>query len=321
MRRSSRYGVAPAVLAWLVGTSAAAQPGKPGDTAPIAEEGAAPAPEGPDGVESPPADPPADPSTEPAPEAPAGARGSGIIVPPPTIVGEAAEHIAGALQQAVRDGLGEGGIEVADAPAGCADVTCSAKAVSDGQARAYVSTEVRITGSDYALVADVLDGDGKSLVRKEGSCEICTYEEAAVALRELVAGASRELEPAEPQPVPAPVVTPEPESPRKRLTMTPQTTQILAFTAMGVGVAALAGGIALLVIDNNGVKSNCSGVHVDADGDCEFRYNTLGGGIGLTVAGAVVAGGGVGLFLWSRKQAKSAPAEVSLVPWGVRARF
>lgn len=302
MRRRSRCGVAPAVLAWLVGTSAAAQPAEP-SAAPVAEG----------------ASEPQEPTATAAP-APAASGGSGVIVPPPAIEGDAPEHIMGALQQAVRDGLADASIEVAEAPGGCADVTCTAKAVSEGQARAYVSTEVRITGSDYTLVADVLDGDGKSLVRKEGSCEICTYEEAAVALRELVAAAARELE-AEPEPVPAPVVTPEPESPRKRITMSPKTTQILAFTAIGVGVAALAGGIALLVIDDNGVKSNCSGVHVDADGDCELRYDTLGGGIGLTVAGAVVAGGGVGLLLWSRKQARSTPAEVSLVPWGVRARF
>jgi hypothetical protein len=288
--RRSRCGVAPAVLAWLVATTAAAQ-----ETAPPPSEEA-----------------PAEPATGP--------RASGVLAPPPTIQGEAPETFAGALQQAVRDGLTDAGVEVAETPAGCADATCSAKAVSDGQARAYASTEVSITGSDYTLTADVLDGDGKSLVRKEGTCEICTYEEAAVALRELVASAARELAPAEPEPVPEPVIDPEPEPPKRRL-LTPQTTQIIAFTAIGVGVAALVGGIAMIVLDENPVKSNCSGVHVDADGDCELRYNTLGGGIGLTVAGVAVAGGGVGLYLWGRKQAKRGPAEVSLVPWGVRARF
>lgn len=308
MRRRSRCGVALAVSAWFVSTSAAARPDEP-TAAPVAARAAS--------------EPQEPATTTETTEAPASAAngGSGVIIPPPAIVGDAPEHIMGALQQAVRDGLADASIEVAEAPGGCADVTCTAKAVSEGQARAYVSTEVRITGSDYTLVADVLDGDGKSLARKEGSCEICTYEEAAVALRELVAAAGRELEPAEPVPVPAPVVTPEPESPRKRMTMSPKTTQLVAVTAIGVGVAALAGGIALLVLDDNGVESNCSGVHVDADGDCEQRYDTLGGGIGLTVAGVVVAGGGVGLLLWSRKQAKSTPAEVSLVPWGVRARF
>jgi hypothetical protein len=303
MRRRSRSRVVPAALAWIVGTSAVAQVpiATPAIAAPVPAEAREPA--GP----------------------PAGSGARSVIVPPPTIKGEAPEHIAGALQQGVRDGLTDAGVEVGEAPQGCADATCAAKAVSSGQARAYVSAEVRITGSDYVLSADILDGNGKSLARKEGSCEICTYEEAAVALRELVAAAARELAPVEPEPsvtAPAPVIEPEPapaKPPRKRLS--PQTTQIIAFTAIGVGVAALVGGIVLLVLDENPVKSNCSGVHVDADGDCEFRHDTLGGGIALTVTGVAVAGGGVGLLLWQRKQAKRGPSEVSLVPWGLRARF
>jgi hypothetical protein len=247
------------------------------------------------------------------------AQEPGVLVSPPVLEGEAPEHIAGALEQAARDGLADAGAEVGVAPEGCADATCMAQAVSDGQARGVVATEVRITGSDYALVADIRDGEGKSLARKEGTCEICTYEEAGLALRELVAAAARDLGVAEPVPAPTPVVDPEPAEPRLR--MSPKTTMILAYTAIGVGVAALAGGIAMIVLDENPVKSNCSGVHVDADGDCELRYDTLGGGIGLTVAGAVVAGGGVGLLLWSRKRNQTETAEVSVVPWGVRARF
>jgi hypothetical protein len=216
--------------------------------------------------------------------------------------------------------LTDAGLEVAQGPEGCADATCSAKAVAEGRARAYVSTDVTITGSDYTLTVDILDGDGRSLARKEGSCEICTYDEATVALRELVAAAARELAPAAAEPVPAPVVEPEPAEPPRKW-MSPRTTELIAWSAIGVGAAALVGGIVLLVLDDDPIKSNCSGVHVDADGDCEFRYDTLGGGIGLTVAGAAVAGGGVGLLLWSRKQGKREPAEVSLVPWGVRARF
>jgi hypothetical protein len=282
MRRRSRCGVVPAVLAWVVGTTAVAQ----------------------------------------EPEPAAVAEGSGVLALPPTIQGEAPEHIVGALQQGVRDGLTDAGIEVVKAPQGCADASCAAKAVADGQARAYVSAEVRITGSDYALTADILDGDGRSLARKDGLCEICTYDEAAVALRELVAAAAGALGPSEAV-VPAKVIEPEPAPPppppSKR--MSPRTTEIIAWTAIGVGVAALVGGITLLVLDENPVKSNCSGPQVDADGDCAFRYDTLGGGIGLTVAGVAVAGGGVGLLLWSRKHGKREPAALSLVPWGVRARF
>lgn len=275
----------PAALAWAVSTSAVAQPGDPPATA--------------------------------------GPASTGILVLPPAIQGDGPQHIEGALQQAVRDGSTDAGLELAQAPEGCADVTCAGQAVADGRARAAVSTDVRITGSDYALTVDILDGQGRSLARKEGSCEICTHDEAAAALRELAAAAARELgPPPEAAAVPAPVVEPAPaNAPRERMSMAPKTTQIIAFTAIGVGVAALVGGIALLVLDENPVKGNCTGTNVDADGDCAFRYDTLGGGIGLTVTGAVVAGGGVGLYLWSRKRGKAEPATVSLVPGGLRARF
>jgi hypothetical protein len=291
MHPSGRGGLLPAVLAWLASASAPAQAQQP-------EAEAAPAP-----------------AAAPAasPEA-----GRSVLVPPPTLSGEAPEHIAGALQEGVRAGLTDAGLPVVEAPEGCADTSCAAAAVAEGKASAYVRTEVSITGSDYALAVDMVDAEGRSLARKEGHCEICTYEEAAVALRELVAATASDLPPTEAS-VPPPTVDPEPEPPKRR--MSPKTTQIAALTAIGVGVAALAGGIVLLVLDENPVKSNCSGPHVDADGDCEFRYSTLGGGIGLTVTGAVVAGGGVGLLLWSRKQAKGEPPAVSLVPWGVRARF
>lgn len=299
-----------------MGTDAGAQPGEPVPPPPASETGPS--------TEAGP--PPTSGAGQPGEAAaPATGSASGVLVVPPTVEGEAPEHIVEALQQSVRDGLTDAGVELAEAPGGCAEASCMARAVSQEQARAYVSTEARITGSDYALVADILDADGKSLARKEGSCEICTYEEAAVALRELVAAAGAELgpPPAAAEPSLAPVVTPTPaEPPRRRMSMSPRTTELIAWSAIGVGVAALVGGITLLVLDGNPVKSNCAGVHVDADGDCEFRYDTLGGGIGLTVAGVAAAGGGVGLLLYTRKQQKqSGPAEVALVPWGVRARF
>lgn len=251
----------------------------------------------------------------------AAAQEPSVVVSTSTFEEPAPDHVSTALDQAVVDGLADGGVTVVAAPEGCAEASCMAQAVSEGLALGHGTTSVRITGSDYSLTFDILDGDGQSLAHREGSCEICTHEEAAVALRELVAAAAGELRPPPEETSLAPVVTSDPvEAPRRR--MSPRTTEIIAWSAIGVGVAALAGGITLLVLDQNPVKSNCTGVHVDADGDCEFRYDTLGGGIGLTVAGAVAAGAGVGLLLYSRKQRDRPPqTEVTLVPWGLRARF
>lgn len=305
---------------------------------------------------------------------PAAAEEPGVLVSPPTVEGQAPEHVVDALTESVRGGLSDAGVAQAKAPEGCADAGCMAQAVTDGTARAYVATEVRIVESDYTLVADLLGADGQSLARREGSCEICTYEEAGVALRELVAQAAAELGP---PPVLAGTITVtsvpegatvridgtevgttpyegsvdagshtvelsldghEPTQKSVEITgggsqtvelaldrtarMSPGTTAAIGWAAIGVGAAALVGGIALLVLDENAVKSNCEGVHVDADGDCEFRYNTLGGGIGLTVAGVASAGAGVGLLLYSRKQKQGhGPADVALVPGGLRLRF
>lgn len=307
---------------------------------------------------------------------PARAGERGVAVAPPAVTGQEADHVVDALAQGVRDGLAQAGVEVAEAPEGCADATCLAEATSSGQMRGYVTTEVSITGSDYTMTVDILGPDGGSLARRDGSCEICTYEEAAVAMKDLVAEAASELGP---PPVATGTVTIGSNPPGATVMVdgtavgttpletsldegphavelslegytavqqevivvggeaqavdveltkargggfSPRTAEIVAWSAIGVGAAVLAGGIALLVLDENPVRSNCSGVHVDSDGDCEFRYNTLGGGIGLTVTGLAVAGGGVGLYLWNRKRDSGASGtEVALVPGGVRLRF
>ncbi|MCX4245492.1 PEGA domain-containing protein [Paraliomyxa miuraensis] len=306
---------------------------------------------------------------------PAAAEGPGVLISPPTIEGQAPEHIVEALTQSIQGGLSDAGVTAAVPPEGCTDSGCMAQAVADGKARAYVTTDVRIVGSDYTLVVDILASDGQSLGRKEGSCEICTYEEAGVALRELVAQAAADLGPP-PTVAGTLVVTSVPAGATVRIDgaevgvtpyegsvdagphkvelsldghqtawrsvelaggatqtvelaldrtaagMSPKTTATIGWAAIGVGAAALVGGIALLVLDENPVRSNCDGVHVDADGDCEFRYDTLGGGIGLTVAGVASAGTGVGLLLYSRKQQQQrGPGDVALVPGGLRVRF
>ena len=80
----------------------------------------------------------------------------------------------------------------------------------------------------------------------------------------------------------------------------------------------------LFVLNERPVKNNCEGPHIDADGDCEFRYNTLGGGAGLAIGGAVALGVGVGLLLLKRggnSGGGSAKVDVSASRGGLRLRF
>lgn len=73
--------------------------------------------------------------------------------------------------------------------------------------------------------------------------------------------------------------------------------KIAGWTLIGVGVAALVGGITLMAIDENPIKSDCSGSHVDAFGNCEFRWNTMAGGATLLVGGLAAAGAGTALVV------------------------
>ncbi len=299
---------------------------------------------------------------------------SDVMVSTPTVTGQAPEHLVEALRKGVADGLSDAGVAIVQTPLNC-DMSCLAGEVASGKARAFVTTEVQVTGSDYAFVVDILDGAGSSVSRQEGTCEICTFDEASVSVRELVARAAEGLGPPPISTGTVRIVSDPPgatvtvdgtavgttpyEGPldegahsveltldgreraaqqveiaggqtstvelelTRRSRISPRTTEYIGWTAIGVGVAALAGGITMLVLDENPVESNCSGVHVDAEGNCEFRYDTLGGGIALTVAGVVAAGGGTGLMLYSRKkrQQDRGPAEVGLIPGGLRARF
>ncbi len=70
------------------------------------------------------------------------------------------------------------------------------------------------------------------------------------------------------------------------------------------GLAALGVGIALLVLDGRDVGTRCGTddfENFDADGDCKYVWRTRGGGIGLTVTGAALAGTGLGLVILRRR--------------------
>ncbi|HWB78764.1 MAG TPA: hypothetical protein VG755_27570, partial [Nannocystaceae bacterium] len=81
--------------------------------------------------------------------------------------------------------------------------------------------------------------------------------------------------------------------------------KIAGWTLIGVGVAALIGGVTLMAIDENPIKSDCSGSHVDAFGNCEFRWNTMAGGATLFVGGLAAAGTGTALVVIGSKKRRT----------------
>ena len=94
-----------------------------------------------------------------------------------------------------------------------------------------------------------------------------------------------------------------------------------SWAAVGVGAGLLISGFTLIGIDENPYKRDCSGENVDANGVCKFRYNTLGGGVALTVTGVALAAAGATMLVLDNK--KSRPVSVAVGPTylGLRGRF
>ncbi len=116
---------------------------------------------------------------------------------------------------------------------------------------------------------------------------------------------------------------------RRRVTLIPAggsgTTRMLGWAAAGAGVAALAAGIVLMIIDGNGV--GCTGDEVTIGATtrpCPERYETMAAGAVLAgLGGVALAGGGTLLYLDRRARSSEARAAagVRLTGAGLQGRF
>lgn len=89
----------------------------------------------------------------------------------------------------------------------------------------------------------------------------------------------------------------------------------MPWAALGTGAASLGVGIGLLVIDEEPIERDCN---ADVSGNCQYLYDTIDGGVVLTVLGVALVGTGVGLLLNQRRQDRlqrsGLNARVRLVP-------
>lgn len=95
----------------------------------------------------------------------------------------------------------------------------------------------------------------------------------------------------------------------------------LGAAAFGGGLALLGGGLALVAIDDREYKGDCSGMNVDADGQCKWLFNTAVGGAVAAVAGAVLTTLGVVALVRNRNVKPARQAWVVPRGLGVFGRF
>jgi hypothetical protein len=90
---------------------------------------------------------------------------------------------------------------------------------------------------------------------------------------------------------------------------------------LGLGVAGVATGVAMILIDEDPIPSRCSGTDVDFRGVCRYRYDTLLGGIVGVAAGAVGIGGGLAMMIKGRQLAVRARASKQAASLSLTLRF
>ncbi|MBC8069651.1 MAG: PEGA domain-containing protein [Deltaproteobacteria bacterium] len=73
---------------------------------------------------------------------------------------------------------------------------------------------------------------------------------------------------------------------------------------LGIGLAALAGGITMLALDGREIASRCDASQRDLDGDCRWIHRTMAGGIIMTIAGSALATTGATLLIVDRRNSK-----------------
>lgn len=84
-----------------------------------------------------------------------------------------------------------------------------------------------------------------------------------------------------------------------RLARSARVPEWVPWTSLGVGVASLASGVALLVIDEDPIRRDCN---PDVDGRCQYLYDTVNGGVVLTVVGVALVSTGVGMLVAQARQ-------------------
>lgn len=91
----------------------------------------------------------------------------------------------------------------------------------------------------------------------------------------------------------------------RRVPAAPATARRAGFAILFPGLVASMAGLSMLAIDGHPVRSRCTGVDIDAGGDCHYRFNTDAGGAVLLSAGALLMTASVLLLVPPRHARKT----------------
>ncbi len=76
------------------------------------------------------------------------------------------------------------------------------------------------------------------------------------------------------------------------------------YASLGIGIAALGGGVALTALHDLPHSFSCNGENVDANGECRYLFNTKWYGAAALIGGAALTTLGVAILLNTRKKTR-----------------
>ncbi|MCX4241454.1 PEGA domain-containing protein [Paraliomyxa miuraensis] len=162
---------------------------------------------------------------------------------------------------------------------------------------------VRVDGAEQGVTPQVIElpaGEHTIAIEKAG---FAAFEQKVVVEE------GAEL-PVEATLAAAPLATPEPQGKKGKKAKAKEPVpdgpdpgrglKIGGWVVLGAGLAGVAAGVAMILIDEKGV-AGCSGEDVDFRGECRDRYDTLLGGIIGTAAGGLGVAGGLALLIHGQR--------------------
>jgi hypothetical protein len=90
---------------------------------------------------------------------------------------------------------------------------------------------------------------------------------------------------------------------------------------LGLGLAGVAAGVAMILVDEDPMPLKCSDAEVDFRGVCRYRYDTLLGGIVGTAAGGLGVAGGLAMMIQGHRISVRARASKQEASLGLIVRF